>query len=96
MPSASYLPMGIGVSFWWWDALPHKPAINKFQICIFSDLYKRELWAASRLGQQALESEELSSLLEELRKKLEILKIHGDKMAADMRQMQVNYFIFKF
>ena len=24
-PSASYPPMGIGASFWWWDALPHQP-----------------------------------------------------------------------
>ena len=23
--SASYPPMGIGASFWWWDALPHQP-----------------------------------------------------------------------
>ena len=24
-PPASYPPMGIGASFWWWDALPHQP-----------------------------------------------------------------------
>ena len=24
-PSASYRPIGIGVSFWWQDALPHQP-----------------------------------------------------------------------
>jgi hypothetical protein len=25
LPSTSYPPMGIGASFWWWDALPHQP-----------------------------------------------------------------------
>ena len=25
LPSASYPPMGIRASFWWWDALPHQP-----------------------------------------------------------------------
>ena len=24
-PSASYPPMGIGASFWWWDAHPNQP-----------------------------------------------------------------------
>ena len=34
-PSASYPPMGIGASFWWWDALPHQPVKCYYHLNVY-------------------------------------------------------------
>ena len=53
-------------------------------------MYKKELWASSRLGREAIEKQEVTSAMMGLKDKVDELKRYGDQLAGDRKKLEAS------
>ena len=69
--------------------------ISSWSVFECTALYRKELWATSRIGRYTIESDLMSTTLTDLQQKIQQMQEYGERLASEKQQMEVSDHLIK-